>query len=91
MLSQEQLTEILAGLTAPDSVKARLAEREYETAEAVSVALDAELSYIAEVAGAGKPAGLGESAQPTAPKARRSQAEHDAAVQQIFTRLGIGR
>lgn len=90
MLEKDKVAEILkarSGVT--EAMAARLGEREYKSAEAVEAAVVAELDYIAEAAGAGKPTGLAESAQPATPAHKgRSAEEHDAAVQALMKRWG---
>jgi hypothetical protein len=90
MLDKDKVVELLqarSGVT--EAMAARLSEREYESAEAVEAAVVAELDYIAEAAGAGKPTGLAESAQPATPAHKgRSAEEHDAAVQALMKRWG---
>ena len=92
MLDKEQVAAILkerAGVT--EAMAVRLSEREYESAEAVEAAVVAELDYIAEAANAGKPTGLAETAQPVEKPKRRTPEEHEAAVSEVFKRLGIAR
>lgn len=92
MLDKEQVQAILkerAGVT--EAMAARLSEREYESAEAVEAAVVAELDYIAEAANAGKPTGLSETAQPVEKPKRRTPEEHEAAVSEVFKRLGLSR
>lgn len=90
MLDKDKVVELLqarSGVT--EAMAARLSEREYESAEAVEAAVVAELDYIAEAAGAGKPTGLAESAQPATPAHKgRSAEEHDAAMQALMKRWG---
>jgi len=90
MLEKDKVAEILkarSGVT--EAMAARLGEREYKSAEAVEAAVVAELDYIAEAAGAGKPTGLAESAQPATPAHKgRSAEEHDAAMQALMKRWG---
>ena len=63
----EPFTEVQALLdetNLPDASKTRLLEREYEVEEQARDAIQAEIAYVKELTGSGKPTGLGGSEKP---------------------------
>jgi hypothetical protein len=90
-LASECVKSILAEAALPEPTTERLAEREYETEDALKAAIVAEVAYIKEVTGAGKVVGNGPSAapEPVAPAARLE--ERQKKLDQIDERFGLRR
>lgn len=66
-LAAEDVKTILAASKLPKASQNRMSERTFETREQLSEAITAEIEYIKEISGSGKPFGMSES-ESTAPK-----------------------
>ena len=87
MLDPEKVREVVDASSLPDVSKAKLSEASYADEEAVAEAVQAELAYIKEVTGSGKPFAQGGG---TAPERRpRTAQEANADFQRILTEVGM--
>jgi len=87
MLDPETVTELVSASHLPDAAKAKLSEAEYADEGAVQAAVQAELAYIKEVTGSGKPFAQGAGSAPE--RRPRTAEEADADFQRILREVGM--
>jgi len=87
LLSETAVAAILDEATLPDAAKTRLKAAEYENEEAVKGAVSAEVKYLQEITGAGKPLMHGD--RETVQDEPMSEAEDNAAVDKIRAAHGL--
>ena len=86
-LKTSEVLEALLASKLPKAGQARIAEREWETAEALDEAIKAEEDYIANLVEAGRPFGMGPTEPKEQPKDERPIAERET---DVIKRVGLG-
>jgi hypothetical protein len=89
-LATERVKEMMAATKLPDASKTRLAEQDYQDEDALQEAIDAEIAYIKEITGGGKPfaqRGGTTPTQPVTPEAREEQSK--ARFNRIMREVGL--
>ena len=87
-LEPEKVQELVAATSLPDVSKAKLSEAEYADEDAVEAAIKAEVAYIKELTGSGKPFAQGAGSAPEQHKPRTAE-EADADWNRILTEVGM--
>ena len=87
MLDQEKVKELAEATNLPDVSKAKLLEAEYADEEAAQDAIAAEVAYVKQITGSGKPfaQGAGEAPQQNP----RTVEETDADFERILAEIGM--
>ena len=83
----ERVTEMLTATRLPKAAAARLQEREWSDEAALTKAIEAEIAYIKEITGSGKPFAQGESTSMQI--TRMSEADKNKALDAVDSRFGI--
>jgi len=88
MLASEKVQQIVGESKLPDASKARLSEGEYADEGSVEEAIKAEVAYIKEITGSGRPFGQG-AADPPPAQTPRTAEEADADFKRILAEVGM--
>ena len=86
-LDPERVRELVAASHLPDAAKDRLAEADYADEDAVQAAVAAEVAYLKEATGGGKPFAQGAGQAPE--RKPRSAEEADADWARILAEVGM--
>ena len=88
MLAQEKVKELVQATNLPEAAKTKLLEAEYADEDEAQVAIEAEVAYIKEVTGSGKPFAQGAGESPPEQTARTVE-ESDADFERILGEIGM--
>ena len=88
MLDQEQVKQIVGESNLPDASKARLSETAYADEGSVEAAIKAEIAYVKELTGSGKPFAQG-AGDPVPEHKPRTVEEADADFKRILAEVGM--
>jgi len=86
VLSESEVEQALGESKLPDASRARLAEGEYENAEQLETAIEAERAYVVALTGAGRPVGQ-QAARDAAQSARMTEEERLAKYEAKLNRI----
>jgi hypothetical protein len=87
MLEPEKVQELVEATSLPDAAKAKLSEAEYADEDEARAAIAAEVAYVKELTGSGKPFAQGAGSAPE--HKPRSAEESDADWNRILTEVGM--